>query len=628
MEKIVFFELIDAAYDALVDKYLKNDFIIYFFKTDKKFINRAKIKQYIKAEKLLDASSIIFKYELYRQASFLAHENVDAIFEKYFSSSPAIGNMARLLDFPDIENMYKKELLLVLEQLYEIELKINEIIKNCGANDIHFVPDSYIELHSETSSPIQKNIRIVDYRNSSIHLRKFIIRIKNTALLAYPVFLIFKKIKSISKNKSRKEFKVGISIGPHIKSIFEMNYWTEKMFIDDKEFPKEHVLFIDENGSKNIRGYEQRGYNYTRLIDDREIISYDMFWNKIINRFLPVWLKTVLLSMSETQFMIKTNRMILTDYIKWNFFNDNFRIQNYVKRLLPDNISHIHVLRQNYVSTWFVFLDNTSHDYHLGWSHDKKNITLFSFMYYDVAVIYGNIIERFFRKHRNFINEYVKIGVLYSQIIRQLDDGTLNSTLPYKIRTKRLPKRIIGIFDTTYVSNGPVKIADGIRFGNDILRLLEDFPDMGFIFKAMKWPEVIPYLNPIYDKLKNHERCLIYYMWEGISASEVIAFSDFVISAAYTSTSAEALAARKKAIYYDVAGHDIGDKFYYNRYPNFVAHNYEELKKLINYWMNQVTDSEFEKFLNHYVKDEIDPYLDCRALTRLRKLLMGEEHGG
>jgi hypothetical protein len=56
-----------------------------------------------------------------------------------------------------------------------------------------------------------------------------------------------------------------------------------------------------------------------------------------------------------------------------------------------------------------------------------------------------------------------------------------------------------------------------------------------------------------------------------------------------------------------------------------VAHNYEELKKLVNYWLYEVTDKEFDNFLNKYVKNEIDPYLDGKALTRLRKLLMG--HG-
>ena len=79
---------------------------------------------------------------------------------------------------------------------------------------------------------------------------------------------------------------------------------------------------------------------------------------------------------------------------------------------------------------------------------------------------------------------------------------------------------------------------------------------------------------------------------------------------------------RKRAIYYNVAGDDIGDNYYFNRFPNFVAHSYEELKQLVHYWLNEVTDEEFNDFLNTYVKGEIDPYLDGKAISRLRKLLM------
>ena len=132
------------------------------------------------------------------------------------------------------------------------------------------------------------------------------------------------------------------------------------------------------------------------------------------------------------------------------------------------------------------------------------------------------------------------------------------------------------------------------------------------------------FLKLIYEKLKKHERCIFIarYDKEGISAPEVVARSNLVISAAYTSPTGEALGAKVKAIYYEPGGHHIGKKYYLNRIPNLVAHNYGELEQLINYWLYEVTDEEFENFLKNYVKDEMDPYLDGKALTRFRKLLM------
>jgi polysaccharide biosynthesis PFTS motif protein len=384
------------------------------------------------------------------------------------------------------------------------------------------------------------------------------------------------------------------------------------------------VLFIDHSPKGiNMKDYQEHGWNYTNIYLDKEAMTWDLFFHKIIRRFLPTWSKTVLYSFFENLLIIETNKTILLDYIIWNIFTDNYIIENYMKRLLPDTASKIHILSQSSIKTWLIFPDNTSIDYYLDWDEKKQNQTLFSFMYYDYAVMYGNITVKFFKKHRNFIKEYIANGVLFSQIAQEIKKGKLSSPLNDIIKQKKLPKKLIGVFDTSVSDIGMIKIKDGVQFGKDILKILEDFPDTGIIFKAMKWPGFTPELDLIYDKIKNHERCLMFYMWgdKGISVAEVIAASDFVISCSYTSPTAEALGARVKAIYYDVSGHDIGEKYYYNRYPNFVAHNYKELKKLMNYWLNEVTNDEFEEFLIKYVKDEIDPYLDGKALTRLRKLL-------
>jgi len=85
MKKIAFFETVSTAYSSLIKKYLQEVFVAYFFNAKPEFVENANIKQYIGTGKLIDASSIVFKYELYRQAAFFAYENLDAVFEKYFS---------------------------------------------------------------------------------------------------------------------------------------------------------------------------------------------------------------------------------------------------------------------------------------------------------------------------------------------------------------------------------------------------------------------------------------------------------------------------------------------------------------------------------------------------------------
>jgi polysaccharide biosynthesis PFTS motif protein len=633
-KKIVFFEEINGAYNSILFKYLEKGFLVYYFRMDEKYGKKEKIQRKVDSTEIKDLSSKNFEYSLSRKASSLAHENVDDIFDKFFSSSPSIANMIKLLDFPEVVDAYKKELLLKLGEIYVIQLKINTIIKNTSPSQIDFIPNEDYEIHSDSTSLLNKKIEIIKYSNVRIKIKNFFERLftdnikspkKGLLPLFYPIYLFFKKFKGISNEKNPRKFKVGISVN-HPRGLFEMNYHYNAILIDNKNLPKEDVLFIDESGDINIKEYKKRGYNFTKLRDDREGISLDLL-SKIIKTFLPIWFKTLYLSLLKEPTFIDSKRRILQDYILWNIFIEKYKIDNYVRQALPDDISKIHLLTQNGIVTWFIFPDCSSVDFYLNWDRSLKNLTLHSFMFYDNAIVYGKVIERLLKKHRNNIKNYIKVGILYSQIIHELEEGKLKSSLPSIIQGKKMPVKIIGVFDTSYGGEAPLKIIDGIRFGEEILRLLDEYSNIGVIFKAKKEVELTPFLIPIYEKLKKHNRCIFIARYDetGISFPEVIAVSDLVISASFTSPSGEALGARKKAFYYDVAGYYVGEGYYYNRFPNFVAHSFEELKKLVNYWLYEVTDEEFNNFLNTYVKDEIDPYLDGKALSRVRKLLMSEE---
>lgn len=623
MEKIVFFEEINGAYNALINNYLKNDFVVYFFNISGNYAKKQKTKNHIESAKLVNISSVPFEYALYKQASFYAHENIDSVFDAYFSNNDSIRNMGKLLQFPEMANMYKKELAMKLEKIYEMELKINEIVTHdTDLESVHFVPCNAFEMHVDVTSLLANNVKVICHNNFRLNLNHILNKSIKISLLAYPVYLFVRKVKWITLRKKREEFNIGITIN-HPKNMFVMNNCNEDFFIAEEELPKENVLFIDECGELNVNDYKKRGYNHVRLLNDRDTISWDLFW-KIIKCFSPIWLKSIFSSFSEDSLIVETNRKILSDYIKWNLFADTYKINNYVRRVVPDNISKIHVLSHYQIKTWLTYPDNSSTDYYLDWDGIKKNQIHFSFLYYDNIIIQGETTERFFKKHRNNVTNYFKTGVLFSQTINELKKNKLNSMVPSLIKKNNLPPKIISIFDTSYSDQNPLKIRDGINFGNDIIKLMYDFPDVGFIFKAKKEFETTPYLSSIYNKLKDHDRCLFFSRFDGtgVSSAEAIAVSDLVISAAFTSTTAEALGAKIKAIYYDPAGYYVGDGYLLNKYPNFVAHSYEELKKLINYWLYEVTDDEFENFLNTYVKDEIDPYLDGKAISRLRQLLL------
>lgn len=625
VDKIAVFEEVSSGFVPIINSYINDGFIVYFLSIEDKVRTQKNIQKNLETKRLVDLSQMIFDHLLYYRAACYAHKNLDQVFNKYFSNSRLIKITCDLFKSHEIENMYKKELLNNLQKIYEIELKINEIAGD-NPEEVYFYPARNFNIYSDALSLLNKNVSLVKHKNIRNKIKNIYGKFSDIGLiLVYPIYFFLKKTKRISiGKKTPKRFIIGLNV--NLPSLFGYNYHYINYIVDDiYRFPRNEILFI--NNGINEPGFRhecnKRSYSYADSMQ-KETISLNLFLNKFIITFSPAWIKCFFYSFSEEKFILGVTRNILADYIKWNVFVDCYSIKNYITLLLPDNISKNLVLSSNSIKTWYILPDNYAADYHTGWDEAQHATILFYFMNYDYAILYGDKIKRYLNYNKNNIKNYVTVGVLSSQRVHELQDGKLTSKLPSILKNKNLPQKIIGVFDTTFADWGVMKTKDGIRFGEDIMRLLNEIPDIGVIFKEKKFRSYNPQLIPVYEKLEKHERCMVIRKTETdcIFTPEVIALSDFVISAAYTSTTAEALGARKKAIYYDVAGTDIGDNYYFNKFPNLVAHNYEELIKLVNYWLYEVTDEKFENFLNTYVKGEIDPYLDGKAIDRLQALLI------
>ena len=122
------------------------------------------------------------------------------------------------------------------------------------------------------------------------------------------------------------------------------------------------------------------------------------------------------------------------------------------------------------------------------------------------------------------------------------------------------------------------------------------------------------------EKLENHPRC--YMPQSSMSPSEPIAVSELIISFPFTSATVEALGARKKALYYDAA-----DKFrgsFYDKVPGLVCHTYKDLLERVGELLFATDREKYGLYLEKSIKANIEPYLDARALTRFRELLVKE----
>lgn len=124
-----------------------------------------------------------------------------------------------------------------------------------------------------------------------------------------------------------------------------------------------------------------------------------------------------------------------------------------------------------------------------------------------------------------------------------------------------IPSTVVAAFDSTFGPDSPYPDGTEEQFHRDLRRLTADFPGLMILFKPklepLPWPDT--------------KRFFVLPKW--IDPAYVIGCAHLTVSLAFGSPTAEALAAGKKALWYDPLG-----AFRINPYPKGqTAHSYEEL---------------------------------------------------
>lgn len=621
-KKIAIFEEIDTVCLPIIKKHVEEGDTVYFHGISKYMADNDEIKGHMEKGRMIKLSDYGCNYSLLLEAWGYNYRVFEEIFQKDYSKNESIKKMIKLYGYDGLLNTYKKEVFEKVKEYHEFIFMVNKLVTDFrGSKTILYLSEKgQIELKNKIEYTKKITDNKVEIRTIKTILNRLKKGIEKIGYLFYPWYLFFKKIRIIPGKQHRKSFKVGITVDQP-KGMFEKRYYGDNILVHEKELPKKDVLFIDETKKTETGKYEKEGYNYTSIRNQREFVSFGLL-KRITLEFFPVWLKTIP-CITEEPMILRTTCKIMSDYIIWNIFTDNYSIKNYVRRLIPDPIQKIEILRKNGVKTWLYYPDASTID-HSEW--EKNPEPLFDFMDYEYVVVYGDRTKRFVQSYENNVKTIIKNGILYSQLSVELEQGKLKTNIDKYLKEKDIKKgtKMVGVFDTTFSNVTPLSKNEGIKFGKDILKLLEECPDIFILFKVKyPWEELCEGIQKEYIKLATHPRCLMFSNRDNnwSSSAEVIAYSEFVISASYTSTTMEALGARKRAIYYDVIGKDIGEKYINNRFPNFVAHDYNELKKLVRYWLYEVKNKEFEEYLDKYVKNEIDSHLDGKALSRLRKMI-------
>ena len=637
--KIIVFEEIGFFWVLLVlyHVYKKNQ--VYYFLISP-IVEKMKI-----IKKGIDQNTIVkIKYadmDLYVQYNFFrtALEEVEKIFYEELGNSKVIQLMKNFIGSDAIEDAYKKSLAPTLYDLHRLNLflEIKSQETGIGEKDIIFYPGvTYCDtknINSLNLDFMKKYYANVSFLGKiSIEIYHLIKKIMVLGILLVFPFWILTKIGIPSLNKrERIIFRYGIRVGSGDWSL-NNKYRTFDFLLDGENINHENTVFcVEEKISEQYKEkISDKNYKTIDIRNDLRNINMNFFITIFLKKFFPVYLSSLVNSLSEHIFIIKLTPEILYRYLVWEAFSEQYSIKHYVSynEYLPSDIIRNVVLEKQGIKTWCYAHSCNNLDLITPKKFKELLVTHYAYYYYDNFVVWGNKMANHYRDHPTNIKNFLILGCLWSEHIMDVKEKNLGNETLFNAREKFAkngiisPQKVIGVFDTSAEDITPLHKEDMIIFINSVLRLLNECPDVVIIFKNKKSLKYIlrvePDLAPFYNKIRDHPRC---FLTDELYAdpSEVIAASDLIISAPFTSPTIEALGARIKAFYYDPTNRFSG--CYYDYIPNFVAHNFRDLITFVNYWLYKISEEDHNIFIDTYVKEELDRYADGRAITRFRELL-------
>jgi len=634
-QKVVMFETLGYSLLPLALYYLmKNNRVIYLT-INKRLAGFRLLRKFFANGQLMEVPDSVLDFKKSVLAYDLPLDDVEPVYNRYLENAWLIRLMKKLLKSHLIHTAYKIALAEKLFKFYRIQIFLNELAENYDRESkIYFFPEETIAMISflkrnKRIPSFHKRIRIPSWAYLISLVIYFLKKLKFIFFMAVLPFWLFGKIKKIVLRKgSPRKYQAGIRIY-NDDFGFRFKYRSSDFLLDGNNLNTSNVIFCVENrlSEDYMQKLKDKRYQFVEVLDVLKEVDW-MFINRVfIRTFIPYWAGAIVFSFFAPQFAIRTTLSIMYKYLLWTRFLQVYEIKNYV---VYNDYDAAHIVRN------IIFLQKGIKTFY--YAHSCHTLDLFtppncndfrdigcSFMFYDNFISWGEKMTRFRLLHPNFIGEYKNIGCLWSEHIRDVIKG--NSLLKLKTsvtaQMKRSPDRIVSVFDTTFWGYGTLlDINDMEGFFRGILRLLDDYPNLGIILKR-KWIldemlSAIPYAASMYEQIEMHPQCYCVKV-DQRDPAEIIAISDLVISACFTSTSVEALGARKKAIYFDATNKFKG--VFYDKFPNLVAHGYSELNRIVRYWLYEAKAADFNNYVDTYVKGELDTYADGKAITRFRQLL-------
>lgn len=561
--------------------------------------------------------------------------------------------ISSLYETDETSLIFKKLLVNEIFKCIYLNKYLSEKEKSFGSSRaLYFVPENYKinekiikKYGSYTLIPLErmKIFRWIMLFSAAVH---FLDKLKYCVASFFYILLqiVLKNFDSLLKGK--KIIPVHFEYAIPIDQIFQTKFKGKRGFdflLDHKSITKENTVFILNISVKEdwLGYYKKKGYNFfttkhifslNKLINVGQNYSYDKVSIRTLAEMFMCW-NTFAILMHAFFVSVRT-------YVNWGLIYNHISFNNYVytNRESAEQLGVNILIRKQGGKTWCYSLSmGGGYIYSKGVnSFNEYQHIIWSFLNPDYCLCTNEDVIYYYKLHHQKVRKYHPVGSIYSEMVRE--------NIKYLKKEDFLAKhflqgvsnngaKIVAFFDTSFIDSVECETSfkDCIGFYQDILRLLNSLEDIFVIIKPAKseaffispegqWssPKKGRVIIDLWNTLKTNTKVF----WAGDSGDipAVMALSDLVVTHCMSSPTAEALGARKKAIWYESG--DVHRGVMYDKIPGLIAHGYKELEERIEELLYEISDEEYNEYLDKYIKGKVESHLDGLALTRFRQLLV------
>gem|GEM_PF-2222934 len=321
-----------------------------------------------------------------------------------------------------------------------------------------------------------------------------------------------------------------------------------------------------------------------------------------------------------------------------------FKIDNFVycNDESVDRIGANAVLRRNGVRTWcYPIAIGGPYLYDVEGSHWDTINPMWCYLNPDVWLAYNEAMSQCFAKQHQRVGQYMVIGNMFGALIDRTNGKDLGRIIDEARSEKQTDgktvaegSRLVAVFDTSYVDSEDVysPVTSGIEFLKDLRAIARENPDIHFVFKPSKprhvfrtnWRSTFSTVNTLeYGKILDQlvEMANWTELKDEIDPPDLIGLADLVITAPFSSPTADAISRGIPAIWYEAENRPRA--YFYERMRGFVVMGRQALGDGIMDWKLTGVLPVAWRCRPQDVADTIDPFLDGGALSRFRAMLAG-----